>query len=389
MGWLRSGAVAASASLVLLTFGTPGSVATASSPNPGEQDVLRAVSAVSATNAWAVGSYWDTTTNAFKTLIVHWNGTAWRQVASPTPDNGFLQLNGVSADSATDAWAVGYYDVPGGQITSLILHWNGSGWTQMASPVRAGPLWGVSALSATDAWAVGHRVTPKGVKTLVLHWDGTSWSRVNSPNPSRTDDPSLTYNHLNGVSAVSGTDAWAVGIFETTDAFKSLVMRWNGKTWSRVKSRNPSLTSNQLYGVSADSSTDAWAVGLYFSNMSRSDERTLTIRWNGLSWSRVPSPPWAHQYNTLSGVSARRPTDVWAVGSYCCTGGNGYTLVLHWDGSAWSRVSTPPGPGSGPELLAVDAVSATDAWAVGDYSSPTLGTATLIMHWDGTTWTVT
>jgi hypothetical protein len=386
MGWLRSRGISLSALLVLLVFGAPVSGATAraaASPNPGEVNVLRGVSAVSATNAWAVGSYADNTTHSFKTLIVHWNGTGWCQVASPTPDNEFLQLNGVSADSATDAWAVGYYDPPSGGITSLILHWNGSGWAQVAAPIPAGPLWGVSAVSATDAWAVGHRVTPTGnVRTLVLHWDGTAWSTVKSPNPS------LTYDHLNGVSAVSATDAWAVGIFETADAFKSLVMRWNGTAWSRVKSRNPSLTSNQLYGVSADSSTDAWAVGLYFSNTT-SYERTLTIHWNGVGWSRVPSPPFAHRYNTLSGVSARSPTDVWAVGSYCCPGGVRYTLALHWDGSAWSKVSTPPAPTSGPELLAVDADSATDAWAVGDYQTPTLGIATLIMHWDGSSWTLT
>jgi hypothetical protein len=37
-------------------------------------------------------------------------------------------------------------------------------------------------------------------------------------------------------------------------------------------------------------------------------------------------------------------------------------------------------------LSAVDATSATDAWAVGGYSSGS-ASGTLILHWDGTAWT--
>jgi hypothetical protein len=37
-------------------------------------------------------------------------------------------LNGVSADSATDAWAVGYY-ISKGVRYALILHWNGTVWS--------------------------------------------------------------------------------------------------------------------------------------------------------------------------------------------------------------------------------------------------------------------
>jgi hypothetical protein len=43
-------------------------------------------------------------------------------------------LNGVSANSPSNAWAVGSYQLPpsGGTITSktLMLHWNGTDWTR-------------------------------------------------------------------------------------------------------------------------------------------------------------------------------------------------------------------------------------------------------------------
>jgi len=45
---------------------------------PGRPGGLTGAAAVSPTDAWAVGSY-----GTFKTLILHWDGTAWAKVPSP------------------------------------------------------------------------------------------------------------------------------------------------------------------------------------------------------------------------------------------------------------------------------------------------------------------
>src|SRR5258708_1382377 len=42
--------------------------------------------------------------------------------------------------------------------------------------------------------------------TIILHWNGSSWSQAPSPSPGGTID-----NYLFGVSADSGNDAWAIG----------------------------------------------------------------------------------------------------------------------------------------------------------------------------------
>jgi len=104
-------------------------------PNPSlTYNFLQGVSAVSARDAWAVGSYNDTTTGASKTLILHWNGTAWRQVKSPNPGPVFSELHGVSAVSGSDAWAVGdYWNRTGTAYDSLILHWMLGGMSVRAS----------------------------------------------------------------------------------------------------------------------------------------------------------------------------------------------------------------------------------------------------------------
>jgi len=44
-----------------------------------------------------------------------------------------------------------------------------------------GNLQRVASASPGDAWAVGYSGTFPNVGTLMLHWDGTTWSRVTSP----------------------------------------------------------------------------------------------------------------------------------------------------------------------------------------------------------------
>ena len=263
---------------------------------------LFGVSANSATDAWSRRVLHQPAWGASETLALHWNGTKWSKVASPNPGGtSFIDVNyleGVSAESATDAWAVGYYFNPTtGAGETIVLRWNGTSWSKVASPNPGGTtsssddsyLLGVSANSATDAWAVGYYFNPTtgAGETIVLRWNGTSWSKVASPNPGGTTNSS-DYSSLTGVSAGSATDAWAVGDYfnPTTGAGETLVLRWNGTKWSKVASPNPGGTTsssdyNILNGVSADSATDAWAVGGY------GNSETLVLRWNGTNWSRA------------------------------------------------------------------------------------------------------
>ncbi len=54
-----------------------------------------------------MGGYDTATRN--ESLILHWNGTKWAQIASPNPSSSRDFLNAVAASSATDAWAVGVF----------------------------------------------------------------------------------------------------------------------------------------------------------------------------------------------------------------------------------------------------------------------------------------
>src|SRR3954447_19732206 len=62
----------------------------------------------------------------------------------------------------------------------------------------------------------------------------------------------------------------------------------------------------------------------------------------------------------LMAVTALAADDVWAVG----TAGHNASLIEHWDGSSWQRFESPS-LGRLTELRSISAVSPTDIWAAG------------------------
>jgi hypothetical protein len=112
------------------------------------------------------------------TLTEHWNCTSWSVVPSPNV-GGIGQLSGVAAVSTYDVWAVGSTVVG---APPLIEHWNGTRWRIVKAPKHAGLLNGITALSANNSWAVGSAQSASGVEqTLIEHWTGHRWSVVSSP----------------------------------------------------------------------------------------------------------------------------------------------------------------------------------------------------------------
>lgn len=344
--------------------------------NPGDHDYLSAVTVLSPSNVWAVGTW--APDDIFYSLIEHWNGTEWTQVPSPNPGGWASEpyLTGVRGVSATDIWAVGAYDdSTTDSRRTLILHWNGTAWTQVPSPNPVNThgfnvLDGVTAPSSGNAWAVGsYQPYTSGSadtsgsvgKSLVLHWNGTAWKQVASPNPG------TRANELTAVGA-SSASAWAVGSYSSSTTQKTLVLRWNGTAWKRVASPNPG-SKNSLNAVRSSSASNAWAVGSYFNGTAN---QTLILHWNGTAWRRVasPNPGGSARRNWLDGVAVISRSNAWAVGAYF-DGTWDHTLVLHWNGTAWKRVASP-NPGGSSVLSSVGASASANIWAVGTRDRKTL-----------------
>jgi len=327
-------------------------------PNPsGFGNSLSGVAVLSPCSAWAVGGWAIVSTD--QSLIVHWNGTTWRQVDSPNP-SGNDHFSAVSGTSARNIWAVGQYTDNTGTQT-LIAHWGGTRWRQVPSPNPAGPagfnvLYGVAALSASNAWAVGYYLNGTANQTLIVHWNGTRWRQVPSPDPSGPAND----NFLVGVAALSPGNVWAVGEYSAGTADHSLIVHWNGTRWRPVPSPGSGLD-----GVAGASARNIWAVGESINGLA---SHTLIVHWNGTRWRRVPSPDPGSR-DRLLGVAILSRTSAVAAGYY--SNGTAFqTLIVRWNGTSWRRVHSPdPGGPAHDNFLYSAAASAGSAWAVGQYSN--------------------
>jgi len=369
--------------IVMLCAAAPVSAHGSGSPGAAEEEdfegVLQSVSAVSASDVWAVGFH-DDEDEGNSTLIEHWDGTEWSLVDGPEVEES--SLYGVSALSKANAWAVGFA-LDGSEYDTLIEHWDGSSWTEVPSPSPGGGsgsfLKSVSALTANDVWAVGYTQDAP----LIEHWDGTEWTVVHGPG-----GPGF---QLNGVQALAKDDAIAVG--NTAGAgSRTFVVRWNGTKWSRMDSVGLDKTdrANRLDGVSASSATDVWAVGAAI-RYPRGTARPLIEHWDGSSWERVPGVEPERQPGTrLTGVSAVSPQNVWAVGfSGLDKSGSYRAFIEHWNGHRWRCTETERPEGSrGDSVVGVDAIDRSHAWAAGAYTNLEESlTNSMTQNWDGQEWT--
>jgi hypothetical protein len=338
-------------------------------PNPGLLDALNGVVAVAPNSVWTVGNYLASNGHG-QTLIEHWDGTSWSIVPSPNPgllDNG---LYGIAQIPGTaDLWAVGRLKntTISNDYQALIENWNGTAWQNVPSPSLNGGNNVLSAITATspdDAWAVGSFVPDNGghlIQDVIEHWNGVQWSIVPSPNPGTSS------NYLNGIAAVSATNVWAVG--EDTnipDQYStSMTLHWDGTTWSVVSSPNPGADGGTLFGVTPIPGTQQlWATGTFYN--SHYTGRTFTEKWNGTTWRVVSSPNPPRSSNTLYAISALSSHDAWAVGSQQLVNSPSQNLILHWDGTAWTIV---PAPKVGTDYNLLNSVAqiagTTQAWTVG------------------------
>jgi hypothetical protein len=300
------------------------------SPNPeAGYDELNGVTCVTASDCWAVGR--AATQAPQRILIEHWDGISWTVTPSPNADITNNALASVSCSSASQCWAVGFYDV-GRYTKTLIERWDGFSWTVVSSPNVANSndniLVSATCTSATNCWAVGYYNSGGPTKTLIERWNGTAWAIVSSPNATALD-----YNILGSVACVSSSDCYAVGYYlqASPEAERTLIEHWNGSTWSIVTSANTtSIEDNELSAVSCTSSADCWAIGA-FAGTTRAS--ALIEHWNGSAWAVVAAPTtnWPYDNHRVFKVNCISTPDCWAVGT-----DDNQTVTEHWDGTIWS-----------------------------------------------------
>jgi hypothetical protein len=337
-------------------------------PNENSNSELLAASASSPNDIWAVGQ-----------STIHFDGMTWTAFPAPMikgDNNSFLQ--GVVALSPTLAWAAGNV-TDGAHPGQVIEQWNGTKWSLFPGPKFGkkdqADVFAMTASSANDVWAIGSLMN-RGtglVSPLFEHWNGTAWTATTVESNNE---------FLFGASADATNDAWAVG-FNGSDNIETAAMHWDGANWKSVATPNVGEGTNKLNAVLALAPNDVWAVGFSTPAAPPKQAATLTLieHFDGTSWAVVPSPNVgqnsANQSNRLLGLTANSANDIWAFGSYFPADGSGHqmTLLLHWDGTSWTVASSPsPTKGGFPcDLLWAGVVPAPgDVWILGSVHDGTL-----------------
>jgi hypothetical protein len=301
--------------------------------------------------------------------------TVFDVVKTPNPNpNGFQNtLTSISGSSADDIWAVG----------QSVMHYDGKKWKAFSAPDIDGggvnELQGVADISPKNVWAVGFvNLDEDNPGQLIEHYDGTAWSIATGPQIPAGDVP-----YLEAMTAISANDIWATGsvLVDDGQAFFPLFEHYDGTSWT---AEAEGLSNSFMFGISADAKDDIWAVGT----------GDGANHYDGKIWSVVPMTIPGGGENALFGVTALAPDNVWAVGFYVEEENESrprITLIEHWDGSNWQVVPSPnPGGSANSNVLyGVTSISADDVWAYGgSLDIDTDLQSTLVLHWDGSDWTV-
>jgi hypothetical protein len=100
-----------------------------------EDDELRSVAALSPTDVWVGGS------EPTSYLELHWDGKRWSRYTQPSvaPDyRSYPEVAAIGATGSSDIWAAGDVDVVGGDGSdnwgTVLLHWDGTRWRNVGAP---------------------------------------------------------------------------------------------------------------------------------------------------------------------------------------------------------------------------------------------------------------
>jgi hypothetical protein len=252
------------------------------------------------------------------------------------------------------------------------------GWRFAAAYPQSDGIWSVSASSATNAWAVGQGSTtsPCDMCLFTTHWNGEKWQAIGTPKGLLHQTNRIVGNAA--VAATAGKRAWvfAWGEYAELGTSELSAVEWTGTSWSSVHNfpGSPSLGA-----AIASGPDDVWGFGTTGSR----NQTPWAVHYNGKSWSQVTIPV------SVSQASGSAVAGDWVTGTVAAQPRR--VEILHWSKGAWRNVPLPAiSVPKGGQMLPGFIAAATDAsvWASLLVGPPT-GTGhvtTVLLHWNGTAW---
>lgn len=317
---------------------------------------------------WIVGTIGD---NLEQLLLEHWDGTVWSRVDAPDVGNNGATLypTAVTVISPTDAWVVGSFGTESlSDRQAFAVHWDGTAWSPSAislDSTNGSLLSSVSGVSGNDVWAIA----TEGAQTSIVHWNGTAWEKV--PSPIQGDN-----SKVERVIAKAANDVWLVGTYMAPNPggvnpyMYARTMHWDGTQWNFVADLQMDYFmgppfQEEIWGFAAPGDNNVWLTLTGFGFSGYADMfHTRVMQWDGANWqTREYSGQGIWWPADLKGQSS---TNVWVIpiDLYGSTADSRF-IVRHWDGTNYNYDALPT-PYGAPYLSGVAPISQDDVWIAGN-----------------------
>ncbi|WP_283136096.1 hypothetical protein [Rhizohabitans arisaemae] len=298
----------------------------------GEAGGMWSVAATGPKDVWVVG-----TEHAENPVVLRWNGRRWAEVVPRGPKSPRV----VSVSPRGDVWVFGE--------DAQAWRWTGRGWTHVKGP--SGRLLEAAVATAPDEfWITGAlRDASPDYQAFLMRWKAGKWTDY-QPTPGG--------NKIEGFSALSPNDVWAVG--------DSAIIHWDGTTWHslipgypgypEIRGHDVRPGSRQvtfLYDIAAVSPREVWVVGGLVSSTtsggtesdnSNSDRgEPVVLRWDGRRWTVMDVPRKDHsrddvyRHDAFTTIAADGRGGFWVAALF-----GGSERILRYDGG-WTDEGAPPG----------------------------------------------
>jgi hypothetical protein len=220
----------------------------------------------------------------------------------------------------------------------------------------------------------------------IAQWNGSTWSTPGSGISGAIRDgvgPSVY------VLAVSGGMLYAGGEFTTAGGIAAYsIAQWNGSTWSALGSgisdADPNGYGPSVFALAVSGGT--LYAGGSFTNAGGNTANSIA-QWNGSSWSALGSGMSGDYGNGEVWALAVSGTNLYAGGYFTSAGGNAANSIAQWNGSTWSALGSGISGGGG-YLYPVDAltVSGSTLYVGGEFTNAGGSAVSCIAQWDGSSW---
>lgn len=172
----------------------------------------------------------------------------------------------------------------------------------------------LAALAGCAPAAIAAEVSEFGI-SRALRWNGRQWTVMRSFSRA-----------IGGGVVLSPSDVWVFGEPDFPGVGLG-TWHYNGHTWTQVAS------GHGLEGGSGLSASDIWAF-----------DGADVAHWNGSTWSRTSVAsllPAKQELNdpALTGIYEQSRHSVYAIANGRLQDEGGPFVLLHWNGSAWSKVA--------------------------------------------------